>query len=94
MPLLNWTSGASLLPEEQSNGHTREIIVLPELILEEPLVWISNVLRQVAEKGERWGLRRNLGDVLDFDVLPFPRWRGIVINDWQQQIIQFAGGNF
>jgi hypothetical protein len=80
----------SLLSEKQPNRNPTEIVVLPELILQKPLVRILDVLGQIAEKGKRGCLGFDLGDILNFHVLPLQGWRRVMINDGQQQIIQLT----
>ena len=51
-----------------------------ELVLEEAAVRLADVLRKIAEECERWRTCRQLGDVLDLDVLALPCWRRIVLD--------------
>ena len=51
-----------------------------KLVLEEAAVRLADILRKVAEECERWRTGRQLGDVLDLDVLAFLCWRWIVLD--------------
>ena len=51
-----------------------------KFVLEEAAVWLTDVLRKIAEECERRRAGRELGDVLDLDVLALPCWRWIVLN--------------
>ena len=59
---------------------SREVELRAELVLKESLVWVPEVLRKVAEERERRRAGRELGDVLDLDVLALPCWWWIVLD--------------
>ena len=60
-----------LVPEKDLNRHPGQVKVLPHLILNEPAIRFSNVLRKVAVIGKRRRMGRQLLNVFDLDVLAF-----------------------
>ena len=64
------------LSEEYLYRTSEEVEVRTEFVLQEALVWVADVLWKVTEECKRWRAGRELGDVLDLDVLALPcRWR-------------------
>ena len=67
--------------------------MLSELVLEEALVRVLDVLREIAEEGEGRELRRELGDVLDLHVLALPGRRRRLLDDREEGLVEPCGRN-
>ena len=63
------------------------------MILQEPLVRILHVLREIAVKSECWSLRLYLSHVFDSHHFPLVHRRGLILHDRQQKVIQLTRGN-
>ena len=64
------------LSQEYLYRASEEVELASELVLQEPLVRVADILREIAEERERRAPCRKLGYVLDLDVLALPcRWR-------------------
>ena len=79
---MEWKRPVSVLflSEEDLHRTSEEVEVCAELVLQESLVRIADILRQVAEEREGRRSGRELCDVLDLDVLSLPCWRRIVLD--------------
>ena len=59
---------------------SEEVEFRAELVLKESSVRFADILRKVAEERERRRAGRELGDVLDLDVLALPCWWRVVLD--------------
>ena len=76
-----------LLSEIDGDGHSFEIVDLPQLVFQIPAIRVSDILRQVGKKGELRGGSRQLHTVFYFHKFPFDRWRRILLNDVQHGLV-------
>lgn len=74
--------------EENLYRGTGQGKALPEPVLNESLIGFLNILGKVAEKGECGIGGRDLGHVLDLDVLPLDRGWGSVIHKPEHNLVQ------
>ena len=80
--------------EIDGDGHTVEVPRLTDAVFDKTLVWVADVLRQVAEEDELGIACWQLGDVFDFYPFAFYRWGWILFFDnGEQQLVQLAGGD-
>ena len=79
---MEWTRPVSVLflSEEDLHRTSEEVEVCAELVLQESLVRIADILRQVTEERKCRRSCRKLCDVFDLDVLTLPCWWRIVLD--------------
>ena len=81
------------LSEEHLQDAAGVVEVAAEFVLQEALVRVADILRQVAEEGETRRRRRQLRNVFDLDVFPFPGRRRIVLDFGQHHLVELRGGD-
>ena len=77
-----------LLTEVYLDRHTREIILLTDMILKEAAIVLADVLREVAEecKLRSWGWQ--LHCILDADILTLHGWWRGLLDNWQDKVVE------
>jgi len=73
------------------DGNPLKIKVFPDPVFQEPGIWRFKVLGEVAEECKHRVFGRQLGDVFDFNVFPFPRRRRITLDFGEDDFIQLRG---
>ncbi len=81
------------LAHEHLHRAACQVEVLAEFVLQEALVWILDVLRQVAEERECRESGRKLGHILDFHQLALPHRRWIIL-DFRKHCIHELGSAY
>ena len=80
------------LSEEDMHRTSEEVEVGAELVLKEAAVRFADILRKVAEECERRRSCRELGHILDLDVLALPCWRRIVLDLRKHDLVELGSG--
>ena len=81
------------LSDVNLNRAAGKVEMLPQLVLEETFVRVLDVLRQVAEEGERRETGRELRHILDLDVFTLPCRRRAVLYFRKHRLVQHGGRN-
>ena len=77
-----------LLAEVYLDRHSREVPLLTELVLKEATIRLLDVLWEVHEERKLWRRRWELRHILDFDVFALCCCGRIVLDEWQEEVVE------
>ena len=79
------------LAEVDLNRHSREIILLADMILQKSAIVLADILREVAEERKLRGWGWQLHCVLDANILTLHGWWWGVLDNWQDKVVELRG---
>ena len=76
------------LAEVNLDRHSREIILLADVVLKEAAIVLADILREVAEECKLRSWCWQLHCILNANILTLHCWWRSILNNWQDKVVE------